>query len=131
MNIIIKGLHMEITEAIHDYIVKRISSLDKFLKIASKVEVDVGKTTNHHKNGDIFRAELNITNDGEFTRVVSEKEDLYAAIDAVRDEVIEVLSSKKDKKHSLFKKGALKIKSLFKRGVVEDDVVLDKYADLE
>lgn len=115
MNIIVKGSHIEITEAIHEYLVKKVNSLDKFLAIDAKVEADLGKTTNHHKHGEIFRAELNITNKGEYTRVVSEKTDLYSAIDEAREEAAEVLGSKKDKKHSLFIKGAQKLKRLFRR----------------
>lgn len=116
MKIIVKGSHIDITEAIHDYLAKRLQAIERFLDEASIVEADLGRTTNHHKHGDIFRAELNISNKGDYTRVVAEAEDLYAAIDQVKDEAFNSLSSKKDKKHSLFKKGAIKIKNLFKRG---------------
>lgn len=116
MNIIIKGSHIEITEAISEYLDKKLQGIEKFLDVDAKVEADLGKTTNHHKHGDIFRAELNITNKGEYTRVVEESEDLYSAIDKVKDEAFIVLGSKKDKKRSLFKKGALKIKNIFRSG---------------
>lgn len=115
MNIIIKGSHLEITGAIHDYLTKRLKGIEKFLDMNAKVEADLGKTTNHHKQGDIFKAELNITNKGDMTRVVAEREDLYAAIDAVKDEASEVLSSKKDKKQSLFRRGAQKMKRMFRK----------------
>lgn len=116
MKIIVKGSHIEITEAIHEYLEKRVQGIEKFLGEESIVEADLGKTTNHHKHGDIFRAELNISNNGDYTRVVAESEDLYSAIDMVKDEAHNALSSKKDKKRSLFKKGAAKIKNLFRRG---------------
>jgi putative sigma-54 modulation protein len=114
MNIIVKGSHIEISEAIHDYIDKKVKSLEKFLSPDAVIEADMGKTTEHHRHGDIFRAELRIRNNGEETYVFVEKEDLYTAIDAVRLEAAEVLSSKKDKRKSLFKKGAQKIKSMFR-----------------
>ncbi len=119
MNIIIKGSHLEITNSIQEYLTKRVKNLEKFLDANAKVEADLGKTSNHHKQGDIFRAELNITNRGDQTRVVAEREDLYAAIDAVKDEADEVLSSKKDKKQSLFRRGALQIKKMFRKGELE------------
>ena len=51
--------------------------------------------------------------------IISEQVDLYRAIDVVREEALNALSAKKDKKQSLFKKGALKIKNLF-RGNQQD-----------
>ncbi len=116
MNIIVKGSHMDVTDAIRDYLEKKIKSLEKFLDINAKVEAEVGKTSNHHKQGDIFRAELNISNEGKMTFVKAEQADLYVAIDRVRDEAAQVLASKKDKRQSLFRKGAQKMKNMFKRG---------------
>lgn len=116
MKIIVKGSHIDITEAIHDYLSRKLQAIEKFLDEVAIVEADLGKTTNHHKHGDIFRAELNITNKGDYTRVVAESGDLYAAIDLVKDEAHNALNSKKDKKRSLFKKGAMKLKQIFKRG---------------
>ena len=114
MNIITQGSHIEITEAIQSYLDKKLEGLSKFLNDESQVQADLGKTTNHHKHGDIFKAELNIVHKGEYTRVVAEKDDLYSAIDAVKDEAHDALSSKKDKKQSLFRRGAHRIKRLFR-----------------
>ncbi len=116
MNIIIKGSHLELTSAIEEYLTKRLGGIEKFLDSNAKIEADLGKTTNHHKHGDIFKAELNITNNGEQTRVEAESEDLYSAIDMVKDEAQNALISKKDKKQSLFRRGAGKLKTMFKRG---------------
>ncbi len=116
MNIIVKGSHIDITDAIREYLEKKVRTLEKFLDPNAKVEAELGKTTNHHKHGDIFRAELNITNEGRNTFVASEQSDLYAAIDKVRDEAADILASKKDKRQSLFRRGAQKMKGLFRRG---------------
>lgn len=121
MKTTIKGKHMEITEAIDSYVTKRLETLDKFLAESALVEVEVSKTTNHHKSGDIFRAEVNITNRGELTRAVAEEADLYAAIDKIRDEAIHVLSSKKGKKQSLWKRGKLRIKNMLRMADVTAD----------
>ncbi len=116
MNIIVKGSHMEVTESIREYLEKRLKTLDKFLDADSMIEAELGKTTNHHKNGDIFRAELNISSNGKTTFLKSELADLYAAIDKVRDEAADILASKKDKRQSLFRKGAQKMKSFWRKG---------------
>jgi putative sigma-54 modulation protein len=116
MNIIVKGSHMEVTDAIREYLEKKVRSLEKFLDVNARIDAEVGKTSNHHKHGDIFRAELNISNEGRTTFVKAEEADLYAAIDKVRDEAAHVLASRKDKRQSLFRRGAQRMKRMFKRG---------------
>ena len=129
MNIIVKGSHMDLTEAIRDYVEKKVRTLEKFLDANARIEAEVGKTTNHHKHGDIFRAELNISHQGKMTFVKAEEADLYAAIDKVRDEAAHVLTSKKDKRQSLFRRGAQKMKGMFRRGGKNGDGSADLAAD--
>lgn len=112
MNIIIKGSHIEISPAVEAYVTKKLKSLEKFLDVDSRVEADLGKTSNHHKSGDIFKAEINVNSHGQFSRVVAEDSDLYSAIDKAQDDLFDVLSSKKDKKQTLWKRGAQTIKAL-------------------
>lgn len=115
MNIIIKGTHLEITEAIDSYVTKRFEGINKFLSENAQVKVELLRTTNHHKSGDVFKAEVNVNNNGDQTYTAEEAEDLYAAIDAVRDETVRMLTSKKGKKESLWKRGTQKIKSMLRR----------------
>lgn len=116
MNIIVQGSHLEITRSIQDYLAKRLRGIEKLVSSNAKIQADLGKTSNHHKHGDIFKAEFNIYDNGQYTRVMREGDDLYAAIDLAKDEAYEALSTKKDKKQSLYRKGALKIKQFFKAG---------------
>ncbi len=58
MNIIVKGSHIEITSAIHEYLEKRLQALEKFLDDASIIQADLGKTTNHHKMEIFFEQNL-------------------------------------------------------------------------
>ena len=118
MNIKIRSTNFVLTPAIEDYVSKKMSSLQKFLNEKDNVlcEVELGKTTMHHKSGDIFRTEINIVEPkgGQYF-VVAEESDLYAAIDVARDNAEEVIVSKKKKNNTLFRRGASKIKSLLKR----------------
>jgi putative sigma-54 modulation protein len=117
MNIKIRSVSFEVTPAIDDYITKKISSLEKFLGTKDNVlcEVEIGRTTMHHKSGDIFKAEINIVEPGgKQVYAKAEEEDLYAAIDIVRDEAEREIVSRKDKRTALFKRGAAKIKNLLK-----------------
>lgn len=107
---------MDITPAIQEYLDKRLMGLEKFLDEHAIIEAELGKTSNHHRSGDIFRAELNVTVHGDFVRAVSEKEDLYASIDEARQELLDILSSRKDKKQTLWKRGGQRVKNLI-RGI--------------
>lgn len=116
MNINIKATNMELTSAISDYVNKRLPRIEKFVKKGEDVMayVEVAKTTNHHKQGDVFRAEFNIEISGNKFYTFSEKEDLYSAIDDAREEIIHQIKNKKDKKQTLFKRGSTSIKKMLK-----------------
>jgi putative sigma-54 modulation protein len=115
MKINIKATGISLTPSISEYAEKKLNMLDKFFREEeSLINIEVGKTTRHHKSGDVFRAEIHITADGEEYYAVSETEDLYAAIDEVKDEIIHELTSRRKKAYRLFKKGGAKIKNLLK-----------------
>ena len=116
MNINIKATNMELTSAINDYVNKRLSGIKKFVKDGEEMiaHIEVGKTTNHHKQGDVFRAEFNIEISGSKFYTFSEKEDLYAAIDDAKEEIVRQITSNKDRKQTLFKRGASSIKKMLK-----------------
>jgi len=114
MNITIKGTHVEITEAMREYVEKRLKGISKFVSgEETVVAVELEKTTNHHRQGNIFSAEIKISR-GAKLYAKSEKSDIYAAIDDVRDEVMNILASEKDKKISKTRKLSQKVKKLIK-----------------
>jgi len=122
MKINIKATNIELTEAIAEYVDKKISPLDKYIKNEDAVaQVEVGKNTLHHKNGDVFRAEVHVTGAGLDIYAASEKEDLYAAIDAVKDEISRNALADKNKRETVARKSARYVKdglkglNIFKR----------------
>ena len=60
MQINLQGKNIDLTEAIKDYVLKRVTNLEKLLsnietkKGEAMVNFEVIKTTNHHKAGDYF-----------------------------------------------------------------------------
>ncbi len=114
----IKATGMELTEAIKSYVEKRLHKVEKLLALAEDdvVRVEIGKMTAHHEKGDVFRAEITIQTGGHMYRAVSEKDDLYAAIDDARDELIREIKSKKGKGEALFRKGARRLKNVLRFG---------------
>jgi ribosomal subunit interface protein len=119
INIKIRTTNFELTPAIEEYVNKKVSSLERFLNQSGGAlcEVELGKTTNHHKSGEIFKAEINIVESrgGKQYFVVEEQADLYSAIDIARDKMEEVIVSKNKKQDSLWRRGASKLKSILKR----------------
>ncbi len=115
MNIRIQGPRLPLTPAIEEYVLKRIAPLEKLVSDPAIVcEVELAKTTNHHKSGDIFRAEINMVLPDKHVYLVSEKEDLYQAIDDLREQLDQTLSVRKEKKQTLFRRGASRIKDMIK-----------------
>ena len=116
MNINIKTTTITLTPSISEYVDKRIGLIEKFLQDDSSVQCDVelAKTTSHHRQGDIFKAEVHIVGKDKNIYVSAEKEDLYAAIDAVKDEVLREIKSSNSKRRSLIRRGGAQIKNIIK-----------------
>lgn len=99
MQLNIKATNLELTENLRDYVQLKMDGLDKYLgklKVIS-ARVEVGKTTNHHLKGEIYRAEANISIGGDLLRVEKTEKDLYKAIDKVKDHLDLVIKKYKGK----------------------------------
>ena len=117
MKINLKGSNLALTPQIREYLDTRLAHLQKFLPEgddASVIDVELGKPTNHHHTGDIFRAEINVNIGSRTFRAVSEQQDLFAAIDDMKDEIARELSSEKEKRISLVRRGGQKLKNLLR-----------------
>jgi ribosomal subunit interface protein len=115
MSISIKSTLIELTPALQDYTEKRLQSITKYTEGDCQIVVDIGKTTNHHKNGEFYLASVNvITPLGKQYHAVSEKLDLYEAIDDIRSEIVREIKSGKARSQTLLRRGSQKIKSLVK-----------------
>ena len=107
MKINIKATGIELTPAISDYVYKKLASLEKYIGNSQDIvaQVEVAKVTRHHKQGEIFRAEIHLTG-GIDIYVATETEDLYSSIDKVKDDITLELVQTKDKQMTLTRKGA-------------------------
>jgi len=129
MKINIKATNMDLTGAISDYIDKCAPKIGKFIKDNTDgviAYIEVAKTTNHHKQGDFFRAEFNLETNGDKFYAFSEKEDLYKAIDDAKNELIRQIKSKKNRNVTLLKRGGLSVKKMLK-GLSKRNPFTSKY----
>ena len=113
----IKGTSITLTPAIEEAVTKAVEHFDKYVEpndTSALAEVEVGRTTYHHKSGEIFRAEINFHSRLGSFRVEAEREDLYAAIYAVKDELVEALRSKKAKRKNIVRRSGVVLKNMLK-----------------
>lgn len=117
MRVNIKATNTTLTPAINEYLNKKMEHVEKFVDKRDEslmCDIEVGKTTSHHQNGEIFRAEINCSVKGKMLRAVAEEADLYAAIDIVQADIIREIKTTKEKKMAFVRRGGAKLKNLLK-----------------
>ena len=86
----LKATNMDLTDAIRAYVDEKVEHLRKLcgdFDPADDLKVEVGKSTQHHAKGPFYRAEMHLVLPGKELRAEYEGEDLYAAIDNVKDQL--------------------------------------------
>ena len=110
MRIIIKTTNIKLTESLKRFIEEKIGGLGKFLENVLKKEdifdgkkpraniyVEVGRLSKHHRKGNVFYAECQLSLPGKkLARSESKKEDLREAICEVKDELQRILKKYKE-----------------------------------
>ena len=123
---------MELTPAIRDYVLKRVTNLDKLLSGIErkggevKVNFEVSKLSNHHKSGEIFHADCLIKIDGREFYSSADEVDLYQAVDVVKESLFNDIQKNKDRRQTLFKRGAMSVKKMLK-GLSKRNPFTSKY----
>ncbi len=115
---------MELADDIREYAEEKIGELNKFInypgeeakaikgKASVEVWVEIGRTTFHHKKGQVFRAEAQLYLPGERLRAESESEDLRTSITDVKDELQRELKKYKGKAEAIDKRRRRFLKKL-------------------
>jgi ribosomal subunit interface protein len=113
MRLTIKATNITHTNAIDAHIMKRMREIEKILEPKEKSElarVEVGMFSNHHKTGDVFFAEITFHVKKKDFRARVEDADLYRAIDAVKDEILQEVKGHHDRTRTLAKEGGREMK---------------------
>lgn len=92
MTININSRGMELTPAIKQYAEEKMESLSKYLDSIRHIDVEVGMANGHQHKGDIFECKANVQVGGETIMVERDAEDLYKAIDKVKDHLRQELT---------------------------------------
>jgi ribosomal subunit interface protein len=106
------------TPDIEEYITNRVSSIEKFIHLPvdeyALAECEISRST-HHKKGEVFRMEINLTVKGKLYRSEEVSEDVRGAIDIAKDQIERQIKHSKTKRFELFEKGARIIKNILRK----------------
>lgn len=97
MTINIHARGIELTPAIKQYTEEKMSSLEKYLDSIRHMDVEVGRAAGHSQKGDVFECKAVVQIGGEVMKIERDAEDLYKAIDKVKDHLRVELSDWKKK----------------------------------
>ena len=87
----VRGKNIEVTEALRDYVEKRLSKLEKFIEDARVAQVTLSVEGESHK------VEVTIPLNGVILRGEEETEDMYSSIDLVVDKLEKQIDKYKTK----------------------------------
>ena len=104
MQLKIKGKNMEITDAVRNYVEKKISKLDRYLDNITDTEVEITRENTRSLEGRQI-VQVTMTANGSILRGEEKAADVYAAIDAVADVMERQIKRYKGKRSQASKGG--------------------------
>lgn len=126
MKIKITGKELKITEAINDYIEKKLDRIDKYFE-----EAEAEVTLKTEKNEQI--AEIYVVANGEKYRAVTEDKDMYASIDKDIDILEGQIRKAKTKREKMMKEASLKTMETIVAPVAEitEEIIKTSYYEIK
>ncbi|MCB9805594.1 ribosome-associated translation inhibitor RaiA [Candidatus Nomurabacteria bacterium] len=119
INFQIRTKDLDLTPEITNYIHEKLGVIEKFVSPDVDTEilaqVEVALRSKHHQKGDIYKAEIVFTHDGQKYTASTKAGDVFSAIDELKDEISKRVRRSKNKGESLFRKGARAIKGFLKK----------------
>ena len=129
MNIVITGKDLKATEAIKDYVGKKLERIERYFE---GEEINANVKIKTEKSAQIAEMQVNVK--GYSIRAVTETKDLYASIDKNIDILEGQIRKIKTKKEKLNKDESIRLKesaSLEGMAVVENEVIKNLYYDIK
>ena len=127
MKIKITGKELKITEAINDYVEKKMDRIDRYFEDA---EAEV--TLRTEKNEQIAEISV-VTASGEKYRAVTEDKDMYASIDKDIDILEGQIRKTKTKKEKMMREASIKMMETndTKHDEVENEIIKTSYYEIK
>lgn len=126
MKIKITGKELKITEAINDYVEKKLDRIDKYFE-----EAEAEVTLRTEKTEQI--AEIFVTANGEKYRAVTEDKDMYASIDKDIDILEGQIRKAKTKREKTMKDASIRTMEVAPANEVEikDEIIKTSYYEIK
>lgn len=129
MNIVITGKELKATEAIKEYVGKKLERIEKYFE---GEDIEVSVKIKNEKNSQIAEMQVNVK--AYTIRAVTETKDLYASIDKDIDILEGQIRKIKTKKEKMNKDESIRLKesaSLEGTTLVENEVIKTLYYDIK
>ena len=126
MKIKITGKELKVTDAINDYVERKMERIEKYFENA---EADV--TIRTERNAQI--AEMKVSANGDMYRAVTEDKDLYASIDKDIDILEGQIRKVKTKREKILREGSLKMMETSEDRVPEitNEIIKTSYYEIK
>lgn len=126
MKLKVTGKELMITEALNDYVEKKLSRIEKYFE-----DLEAEVTLKTEKNEQV--AEINIYANGESYRAVTEDKDLYASIDKDIDILEGQIRKAKTKKEKMMRDDTLKVLEVNtdKRPEIVNEIIKTSYYSIK
>jgi len=119
LKIHIKTKDLDLTPELSSLIHERMDVLKKFIDTEGDkdilVEVEVGRRLLGKNKGNVYRAEANVSGDGNVYRATTKSQSVTDALDDLKDEITRVVKRRQNKKNDLARRGGRMIKKLLRR----------------
>ena len=107
MNLVIKGKNLDVTPGLRDYIAKKLNKLPRFSSHILEAEVELSTNRNPSVVNN-QTVEVTISANGAIIRSEEAAEDMYAAIDMVKDKLERLLRKYEERRMQTHRSGRLK-----------------------
>lgn len=117
MNIRTNTHGIELTSSISAYIEKKLVTIERLLQDVppeTLIEVEIEKDSKQRK-GQGFKVELNVLLPNKRIFASADHDDLYAAIDEAKDEILSELKKQNVKRRDIVRRGAARAKRIFQQ----------------
>lgn len=118
MRITVKASNISLTPELREYALEKIGSLERFFKDTDPdsilVEIEIGRPSQHHRKGEVFRCEVNVSVGKRLLRAEELAETMVGAIDLAYDEIRREVKKMQAKWRDQFLRAARKLARRFK-----------------
>ncbi len=87
-----KATNLDLTPSLKTYVDLKLGALQKYVKKfetdgEAEMNLELARTTRHHRKGQVFKADANIMLSGKMLRAEDTDNDIRVAIDRLRDKL--------------------------------------------